>query len=506
MTDNQVPINPFAGQFDPLMACDAYKLAHALMYPAGTSEVFANLTPRGSRIDGVDAFVVFGIQAFIDDLVALWQPFFDADEDEVCDWYEHRLLQTVGPNGVGSDHIRALHRVGFLPLEFRALPEGTEAPVRVPVVTITNTVDHAYWLVNYIETYMAAETWQPMTSATIALHFRRMLDRHAAATSDAGEFVDWQGHDFSARGMTGLKASAASGAGHLLSFAGSDTLAARDWIENHYTVRPDAMILGSVPATEHAVMCAGAAADSEFDTFERLLDLFPIGILSVVSDTYDLWAVLTDFLPKLHERIIAREGKLVIRPDSGNPADILCGDPTAPAGSPAHRGVVELLWEVFGGTVNSKGFRELDPHIGTIYGDSITYDRGNDIASRLAAKVDSDGHGFASTNVVLGIGSFTYQYVTRDTGGFANKTTWVMVDGEAFDVWKDPVTDSGLKKSAVGRLAVLPDADGTPYRVDRATPEQEAESLLVPVWRDGQFVVRQSWDDIVDRVGVRHVR
>jgi nicotinamide phosphoribosyltransferase len=494
--------NPYPpGVFDPLMACDAYKLGHAMMYPEGTTRVLANVTPRGSRIDGVDAFVAFGIQAFIDDLVALWQPFFDADEDAVCAWYEHRVAQTVGPNTVGSDHVRQLHRHGRLPLEFRLVPEGTEVPVRVPMVTVENTVDHAYWLVNYIETYMASQTWLPIVSATTALHFRRMLDAHAERTSDAADFVDWQGHDFSARGMQGLQMAAASGAAHLLSFAGSDTLAARDWIETHYEVSPDSLVLGSVPATEHAVMCAGTADAGEFETFERLLDTFPEGILSVVSDTFDLWAVCTDFLPRLSDKILTRNGKLVIRPDSGNPADILCGDPAAPEGSPAAKGVIELLWDEFGGVVNSKGYKQLDDHIGAIYGDSITFERGDEIARRLADK------GFASTNVVLGIGSFTYTFVTRDTAGLANKTTWVEINGVGQDVWKNPVTDpSGVKESAVGRLAVLVADDGTIYRVDRATPEQEAKSMLELMWRDGEWVRRQTWADVLDRVGVRVLR
>ena len=496
-----IPVNPFAGRFDPLMACDAYKLGHVLMYPARTTGVLANVTPRGSRIPGVNAFVAFGMQAFIDHLTDLWQPFFDADVDEVCAWYEYRVAQTVGPNPVGSDHIRRLHAVGYLPLLFCALPEGTETPVRVPMATIEATVRHAYWLVNYIETYMASETWLPIVSATTALHFRRMLDGWAAKTSDSPAFVDWQGHDFSARGMQNMLSAAASGAAHLLSFAGSDSLMARDWIEQHYPVEPGEVILGSVPATEHAVMCAGTAVAGELDTFRRLIvELFPTGILSIVSDTFDLWRVCTEYVTEMRDEIVARDGKVVIRPDSGDPADILCGDPTAVPGSPAARGVVGLLWDVFGGTVNSKGYRELDPHIGAIYGDSITFDRADTICARLAAA------GFASTNVVFGIGSFTYTYVTRDTAGLANKTTWVEVDGVGHDVFKDPVTDSGLKRSAVGRTAVTVGADGMPERIDRATPEQEAASLLRPVWRDGKFLHRTTWGEVVARVGARLIR
>ena len=201
--------------------------------------------------------------------------------------------------------------------------------------------------------------------------------------------------------MSGPEAASLSGAGHLLYFTGTDTVPAIDLIEDYYGVPEGYLIGGSVAATEHSVMCAGGEM-GELETFSRLLDLYPSGIVSVVSDTWDLWQVLTVILPQLKDRIMARNGKLVIRPDSGNPADILCGDPDAPAGSPASKGVVQLLWDIFGGTETSTGHRLLDTHIGSIYGDAITRERAHEITYRLAK------NGFASANVVFGIGSYTY--------------------------------------------------------------------------------------------------
>jgi nicotinamide phosphoribosyltransferase len=297
--------------------------------------------------------------------------------------------------------------------------------------------------------------------------------------------------------MSNALAAAASGAGHLLSFTGTDSLPALEWIENyygdtHFAGKPNGFIGGSVAATEHSVMCAGGDLN-ETETFDRLLDLYPTGIVSVVSDTWDLWNVLTNILPSLKDKIMARDGKLVIRPDSGDPVDIICGTHPMPRwldATPAEKGVVQLLWEEFGGTVNAAGYKELDPHVGAIYGDSINYDRAQAIAERLAAK------GFASTNIVLGVGSYTYQYVTRDTFGSAMKATWAEVDGEGRDLFKDPVTDNGLKKSAVGRLAVLPGAHGGMRLVNRATPEQEAQSMLRPVWEDGRMLNYQTFGDV----------
>jgi nicotinamide phosphoribosyltransferase len=319
---------------------------------------------------------------------------------------------------------------------------------------------------------------------------RQVLDAAARETGTAPEFVDWQGHDFSFRGMPGPEAAQLSGAAHLLSFTGTDTLPALDLIEDYYGPIPEDYLLGgSVPATEHSVMCAGGEL-SELETFNRLLDLYPSGIVSVVSDTWDLWRVLTEILPRLKGRIMARDGKLVIRPDSGDPADILCGDPTAPEGSPARKGVVELLWDVFGGTTTSTGHRLLDSHIGCIYGDSITVERAKKITQRLADK------GFASGNVVFGVGSFTYQYVTRDTFGFAVKATWCKVNGEGRDLSKSPVTGNGMKNSAKGRLAVLRDAEGRLVLKNQATLEEEQESLLQLVWRNGTFHRRQTFMEI----------
>lgn len=487
--------------FNPATLIDAYKFDHRRQYPAGTTRVYSNMTPRGSRLDGVERVVFFGLQAFTRRVLEdLWASWFAADEDEVCDAYARRTDAVLGPTAIGTDHVRALHRLGYLPLRFCALPEGTEVPLRVPMFTVENTHPDFAWLVNYVETVLSAETWLPATSATQAVRLRRLLDGWAARTSSVPEMVDWQGHDFSFRGMASLEAAAASGAGHLLAFAGTDSLVSLDWIEAYYPRsdgRGDALLGGSVAATEHSVMCAGGE-EAEAGTFERLLDLYPAGIVSIVSDTWDLWEVLVDILPGLRDRILARDGKVVVRPDSGDPVDILCGDADAPAGSPAAKGVIELLWGLFGGTTNAKGYRELDPHIGAIYGDSITYERAGAICERLAAK------GFASTNVVLGVGSFTYQYVTRDTFGFAMKATWAEVDGEARNLSKNPATDSGVKRSARGRLAVLADADGVPTLVEEATAEQEAASLLVPVWEDGKPVVVQTWDEIVARVGLRH--
>ncbi|KUM29715.1 nicotinate phosphoribosyltransferase [Arthrobacter sp. EpRS66] len=499
------PTNTAPSITAPLFLTDCYKLGHKALYPQGTTKVYSNYTNRASRVAGVDHVVHFGLQAFIQSYcVEAFAPFFAAEEEEAIAEYEQTLASVLGPDhGIDTSHIRELHQLGYLPLIFRSLPEGTRVPLRVPSFTVENTLPSFFWLTNYIETVLSAEIWQASTSATTADTYRKLLDDAAERTGGDTAFVKWQLHDFSFRGMGGAHAAAMSGAGHLLSFTGSDSLATIDWVNRYYPSQPDSQngqILGSIPATEHSVMCAGIAHEDELATFSRILDQHPAGNVSVVSDTMDFWSVLGEILPALKERIMAREGKLVIRPDSGDPADIICGTRSnpqmeTPVKDPAYYGAIQLLWDEFGGSINAAGYKELDPHIGLIYGDSITPARAKDITERLEVA------GFAASNIVFGVGSYTYQYVTRDTFSSAVKATWAQIDGEGYDLLKDPVTDSGMKKSATGRLAVKRDEHGELYLVERASEQDEADSLLEPVWKDGEFLRIQSFKDVRTALG-----
>ncbi len=482
---------------DFITLTDGYKLDHRRQYPKGTKRVYANFTPRSSRIAGVDKVVFFGLQFFLQYFLMehAQRTFFSQPMNKVLNRYKRLCDGYLGLNDIGTDHIAALHALGYIPLRYYAVPEGTHVPLRMPMFTYENTLDEFFWVTNYFETLESSVIWLPCTSATTAYQYRQLLNKYAMKTGDLG-FVNYQGHDFSFRGMEYPDAAALSGMGHLLSFMGTDALPALQWIEDYY--EHDGMAGVSVAATEHAVMCAGGK-ENEVDTFNRLLDLYPAGILSVVSDTWDLWNVIVNILPLLKDKIMGRNGKLVIRPDSGNPVDILCGDPTNHYNDAAGVGVIELLWNIFGGTINDKGYKVLDPHVGAIYGDSITLDRAQQICQRL------EGKGFASTNVVLGIGSYTYQYVTRDTYGFAIKATWNRINDEENMMFKDPVTDSGVKKSARGRITLVDRSNGIEM-IDGETEAQEKRAatvnLLQPVWENGHFLKRNHWKDMVKRVAL----
>src|SRR5258708_22036540 len=351
--------------------------------------------------------------------------------------------------------------------------------MRVPIFTIKNTLPEFFWLTNMLETVLSAILWKPCTSATTCFEYLRAFTRYAKET--VGEdlsFIPWQGHDFSFRGMSGIEDAVMSGAGILLSLTGTSTIPSIDLLEHYYrTDTEKEWIEVSVPATENSVMCMGTQGD-ESGTFERLITkVYPAGIVSIVSDTWDFWQVITGFLPELKDKILARNGKVVIRPDSGDPVKIIIGDPDAPVGSPEYKGAIECLWETFGGTITEKGYKLLDGHIGLIYGDSITTER------QLAILEGLKNKGFASYNVVLGIGSYTYEYVTRDTFGFAMKATYGEVNGVGRDIFKDPKTDDGTKKSAKGLMQVYRNpATGKLALKAHCTWEDEAHGELRTVF------------------------
>ena len=518
---------------NPLLLTDGYKTGHHQQYPKGTTLVYSNFTPRSNKYapKGCDQVVSFGQQMVMKQIHEAFQnEFFSRPKDVVCGEMKRELSMYLNTD-YDVSHFEALHDLGYLPISVKALPEGTLVPIKVPVLTIYNTHPDFYWVTNYLETILSNLLWKPMTSATIAHQYRKVLTKWQEKTdAERGWFIDWQGHDFSMRGMDSVEAVINSGVAHLTSFMGSDSLPAIYGARKFYGA--EGPVAGSVNATEHSVMCAGGKED-EVETFRRLLDTYPTGILSVVSDTWDLWKVCTEHLVTLKEEILARDGKLVIRPDSGDPVDILCGTDKVvikksqmdyldkwlcledgkryhDAGSshnhrheeyivestdvkPSRKGVIELLWDVFGGTINEQGYKVLDPHIGAIYGDSITIDRADEICRRLEAK------GFASTNVVLGIGSFTYQYNTRDTFGFAMKATYVEVNGEAREIFKDPITDDGTKKSATGLLSVH-NGDGAYVLKDRTSWLGEDTGDLQIIYKDGKFHNATTLDEIRNRL------
>lgn len=483
----------------PVLLKDGYKADHRRQYPDDLVSVYSNMTARRSRVPGVEAVVHFGMQYFVEEyLIRQFHfAFFAQEKRDVLRRYKRRMDNYLGPDAVSVDHIGALHDLGYLPLAVKAVPEGTLVPMRVPSWTVRNTIPEFAWLTNMLETLASNVLWLPSTSATTALRYRRVFEQFARETGADPALIKWQGHDFSFRGMAGVEAAVLSGAAHLLSFTGTDTIPAIDFLEEYYGADCEKELIGgSVPATEHSVMCMGGP-EGEMETIRRLItQVYPKGIVSIVCDTWDFWKVLTEYLPALRAEIKARDGKVVVRPDSGDPVEVICGGEWASEQAlGAEMGAIETLWWKFGGTLNAMGNKVLDPHVGLIYGDSITPERQVEILRRLKAK------GFASSNVVLGIGSYTYQHVTRDTYGFAMKATYgatVSRGGQA--IYKDPKTDDGTKKSATGLLCVRQTPNGHIWCDENVTWTQEAEGILRPVFLNGQAQNIETLADIRARV------
>lgn len=472
---------------NPMILRDFYKLSHARFFPKGTTRIYSNFCARGTRTH-LNKTIFFGLQYFIKKyLIEDFQKnFFDADIDKLVEDYKRWTGTWVQED---LDGMIALHKLGYLPIRIKALPEGSSVPIRVPSLSIVNTHDDFYWLTNALETLLSCELWHISTSATTAQEYFRVFSKYAAETCDTDDLVPFQGHSFQFRGGQTLGGAMSAGMAHLTSFVGTDDVPAIPMLEHYYNA--SGLIGCSVPASEHACMCAGTK-EGEFDTFKDIIiNKFPKGIVSIVSDSWDFWQVVTDYLPRLKEEILAREGKTVIRPDSGDPIKIICGDQDSNIPH-VKKGLIECLWDIFGGTINKKGFKELDSHIGAIYGDSITLERQETILNKLKEK------GFASNNIVLGIGSYTYTYVTRDTYQHAIKATMATVNGKDIPIFKNPKTDDGTKKSAKGLLRV----NGTNgnYTLEENVTWDREGGALEEVFVDGKLTRDTTLEQVRARV------
>ena len=563
---------------NPLLETDFYKTIHHLAYVPGLDFLVSYWTPRMTRIEGVNKVVMFGLQGLIKEhlIDAFEKHFFGRPWEELEAEYKRVIAHTMTEQAADTTEMKKLYDLGYLPIQIKAVAEGTRVNIKTPMFEISNTVKGFGWLVNYLETYISVNIWHPMTAATIAYKYREIVEKFFELTVENGVPSSACG-DFSMRGMTSKDTAYKSSAGHLLSFTGTATIASIMWLEDFYNCDCTKEVVGrGVPSTEHSVM-SSYGRDGEFECYRHLIeDVFKTGPLSMVSDTYDYWNVITNYLPRLKNSIMNRNGKIIIRGDSGDPVDIICGElkgsdymvvegltedgikdyfkkkaedeyeyngayetwyrvrigdylykvtcdhewTTDEDGdgyytetvenvefekteiTPAMKGTVELLWEIFGGTVNSKGYKVLDPHIGAIYGDSITPERAIAIYTRLAEK------GFAVNNCTLGVGSYTYQYNTRDTFGFALKATNSIIDGTEKQIYKDPITDkikgNNFKKSQYGMCYVYADGDDILYKdhltfEDLEKPEY-ADNLLRPVFKDGKLLIDEDLKTVRDRL------
>jgi len=525
-------------------------------YPDGIEWILETWIPRMSRAEGINHVCFYSLQGALAEITQNFQDyFFSRPVEDVVAEYEETItdiFKKTNPEWAanhGSEHVRALHALGYLPIKVKALAEGTFVPIGVAMFTIENTDPRFFWIPGYIETQLSSYIWSPMTSGTISSVYKKILIQFARETGVDEVRVDNQAGDFSMRGMNQPEAAYRTGPGHLLAFNVSATVPVRNYLKAFYQ-KPKGAISCN-PSTEHSVMCSWGI-DEVRGFLTLITKKYPSGNISIVSDTYDFWNVISTVLPEIKPQILSRPGKVFIRPDSGDPVEVVCGRETkifltmAEAKKYYHNngfaemrlgvifrlkdgswwkvtreddhsisayhpwkdiyeeytptvedlGLCEALWNEFGGTVNANGFKEHDSHIGITYGDAITIERCFKICKRLRDK------GFASINVSFGIGSFTYQYVTRDTFGFALKGIAEIMSGVFKKIQKLVKSEkNSFKKSPTGIPVVIWDESKNNYAmIDNLTPEEADaygdKNLLKEFYKDGEFYYLNSWDEI----------
>lgn len=442
---------------NPMLLCDTYKTVHNMMYPEGLEYLVSYWVPRKSYFEKEEnqKMVWFGLQAFIKEYLVEYfeKNFFSKTEEEIVESY--RKVMDVQLDGFyKTEPIVELHRLGYLPLQINALPEGSKVNMGIPCIELTNTDQRFAWLVQWVECLLQVELWKICNDATIGNMYYRLAkywyDKNADDNLDPrGAFSN-----FDMRGDDCLEVSARTAAAWLLSSNKTSTIPALPYIDKYYAAHTDYYHIGvGAISTEHSVISCntGIGVDEEALLKKFLTDTFKDKSFSFLGDTYDYWNVVNNIVPACKDEILAHNGKLLIRPDSGDMVDITIR-------------TIQKFWEVFGGTVNSKGYKVLDPHIGLIYGDGCTMLQLRKIWKKL------DEMGFAANNVVFGIGAFCFKAIfegdrmvvnTRDMFGCAMKATYAIVNGESVMIYKDPKTDTNkLKKSHKGLVFVEKTEDG----------------------------------------------
>lgn len=476
-----------------LLCSDVYKLLHMEQYVPGCNKVYSYLLARSDK--NFKETVFFGLQYYLKQYFT--QPITKENVKEFIN-VRTNVLGTPPPQET-IDKMYKLADLGYWPLHIKAVKEGTVLPVRNALLTITNTLPEFYWTVGYIESLLL-KLWFPITVATTSHEYRKVVDKYFEETASNNMYglKPFMVHDFGYRGDTSEESAVISGMSHLTSFTGSDTIPAYNGVLNYYTHSDNYRVdfMSSVPASEHSVMCS-FGRENELDAYKHMLKIYPTGIVSIVSDTYDLWEILTKFAPILKTDILNRDGKVVFRPDSGNPEYIICGNPDVAKidpNLPEAKGCIRLLDELFGSTINEKGYRELNPKVGLIYGDGMYLERYKKTLERLKSM------GYSASNLVIGIGGIL-RFHSRDTLGFALKATKVEVNGVEKSIMKDPITDN-TKKSHKGYLYLGKDSSNNYYTLDDVSKEKEMDNsnLLETVFIDGQIYRDDDLYTVRDRI------
>lgn len=452
-----------------ILMTDSYKVSHWSLYPQGIQKVHSYLESRGGKFE---KSVFFGLQYYIQEYLTGQQ--ITREKIDEAEEFFHAHFGSDIFNRQGWEYILREHD-GMLPLVIRAIPEGTITKTGTVLMTIENTDPHCAWLVNYTETLLM-KVWGSVTVATQSFHIALGIKGALERTGDVGGLM-FKCHDFGYRGVFTEEQAGIAGGAHLLSFMGTDTLAGIRFLKHYYGA---GMTGFSIPATEHSIICSFGGRENERGAFENLLEKYPKGLIACVSDTYDIYNACESLWGgEFRERILSRDGTLVIRPDSGDYFEVV---PKC----------LDILWDKFGGTVNEKGFKVLDSHVRMIQGDGMDHD------SILALYAKLEELGWSADNLAVGSGGGLLQKVNRDTLKFAIKCSAVLVRGDWVDVFKDPITDSG-KQSKRGRYKTVQKA-GEIFSVPITYDAPGAIDLMETVFEDGEAKRTYSYDEIKHRM------
>lgn len=456
-----------------ILNTDSYKASHYLQYPAGTEQVSSYIEARGGCFE---QSVFFGLQMFLKE--NLLTPITQSDIDSA---QEIITAHGLPFNRNGWQHILDAHQ-GYLPLEIQALPEGTVAPVQTALVQVVNTDPNCAWLTSYLETAILRAVWYPTTVATNSWHCRQIIRKYLDKTTGNSDGLPFKLHDFGARGATSESAAAIGGAAHLVNFQGTDTLSAILATRQYYGAD---MAGFSIPAAEHSTITSWGR-NGEQAAYENMLSQFsgPNKLVAVVSDSYDLFHAIDHLWgDALQAQVKNSGGTLVVRPDSGNPVEIITES-------------IERLMAKFGYTENHLGYRTLPDCVRVIQGDGVSRTSIEAILGAMTARK------LSADNIAFGMGAELLQKVNRDTMKFAMKASAAKVNGEWREVYKDPVTDSG-KRSKKGRLAVIKDGDTGALQTILETALGGQSNELVTVFRNGKLLRDWDWASIKNRANQR---
>ena len=475
---------------NPMLLIDFYKAVHAEMLPKNITKSVSYFTPRMSRVKRWDKVVMFGLQSFVKTYLIDYfnEEFFSKPFDEVISDYTRIMDATLGKGAYKIDKVEKLHKLGYLPIEIIALPEGTRVPMHVPMFGITNTHEEFAWLPQSLESLISAEMWHPMLAATVGYTYREIVNKYYDLTCDNNIPRARALGAFDFRGEECLQSAEKAGAGWCLSFLNTATVPTIPYLEANYNCdcTKEPVAFGN-PSTEHSVMCSNYAVDGDEETLLRrlLTEIYPNTSFSCVLDSYDYWNVIDNILPKLKEEILAHNGCMLMRGDSGDCVEVVTK-------------TVFKLWDIFGGTINSKGYKVLDPHVKAIYGDSITVQRCEEVYKILTE------NGFACSNVALGVGSFSFQCIeedgilkpfTRDTFSSCIKATYCEIDGKPYPIFKNP-KDGGFKKSQKGCCVVWELNDTIQYADELTWEEACRANMLTTVFKDGELVKEYTLNEV----------